>query len=388
VVVHLVVTRGRWAAPGRVNLIGEHTDYNDGYVLPLALEQRITVTAAPMSGGPAGTGSAQGHPPGRTSGDGLTRLRSLQVPGEEVMFPAETVEPGDVTGWGAYIAGVAWALRSAGHQIGDLDVTVDGNVPLGAGLSSSAALECAAMLAWTDLFGIRLDRTTMARLCQRAENDFVGAPTGIMDQMAALHGREGHLVFLDTRSLEVSQVPLDLAAAGLSLLVVDTRAPHRHVDGEYAARRRSCEEAARLLGVPALRDADLDRLDSLSPDLRARARHVVTENTRVLEVVGLLRSGADPREIGPLLTASHVSLRDDFEVTVPEVDVAVDTLLDSGAYGARITGGGFGGCVIALVDADREDATTAAVRDAYRTAGFAAPDAFCAVPSAGARRVG
>jgi galactokinase len=394
VVVHPVVTGGRWAAPGgrwaapgRVNLIGEHTDYNDGYVLPLALEQRITVTATPVFAAPAGTGSAQGHPPGRISGDRLTRLRSRQVPGEEVTFSAETVEPGDVTGWGAYVAGVVWALRSAGHQVGDLDVTVDGNVPLGAGLSSSAALECAAMLAWTDLFGIRLDRTTMARLCQRAENDFVGAPTGIMDQMAALYGREGHLVFLDTRSLEVSQIPLDLAAAGLSLLVVDTRAPHRHVDGEYAARRRSCEEAARLLGVPALRDADLDRLDSLPPDLLTRARHVVTENARVLEVVGLLRSGADPREIGPLLTASHVSLRDDFEVTVPEVDLAVNTLLGSGAYGARITGGGFGGCVIALVDAEREDAATAAVRDAYHTAGFAAPDAFRAVPSAGARRV-
>jgi galactokinase len=359
---------GRWAAPGRVNLIGEHTDYNDGYVLPLALPQRTVVTASIVPDGPS-------------------RVRSLQVPDDQVTFRAATVRPGHLIGWAAYVAGVVWVLHDAGHPVGDLDVTIDSDVPVGAGLSSSAALECAAALAWTDLFGVDIDRTELARFCQRAENDFVGAPTGIMDQMAALHGREGHLVFLDTRSMEVSHVRFDLAAAGLALLVVDTRAPHRHVDGEYAARRRDCEEAARLLGVPALRDADVSDLERLPTQLLPRARHVVTENARVLDVVEALRSGVDPREIGRALTASHISLRDDFEVTAPEVDVAVDTLLAAGAYGARITGGGFGGCVIALVDADQVAAAADAVRAAYGQQGFAEPASFEATPAAGARRL-
>jgi galactokinase len=362
------MTNGRWAAPGRVNLIGEHTDYNDGYVLPLALPQRVIVTA-----------EFAHHEP--------TRVRSRQVPGDEATFDAHSVTPGDVPGWAAYVAGVVWALRDEGHTVGNLDIVVDGDVPLGAGLSSSAALECAAGLAWAHLFGLRLAKTELARVCRRAENEFVGAPTGIMDQMAAMHGREGHAVFIDTRSLRISHVPLDLAAAELTLLVVDTKAPHRHVDGEYATRRRSCEDAARLLGVPALRDARLDQLDALPGELLPRARHVVTENARVLEVVELLRSGADPRVIGPVLTASHLSLRDDFEVTVPEVDLAVDALLDAGAYGARITGGGFGGCVIALVDAARADAAAEGVRSAYAEHGFAEPVAFHAVPSAGAHRL-
>ncbi|HEU4539836.1 MAG TPA: galactokinase [Jiangellaceae bacterium] len=362
------MANGRWAAPGRVNLIGEHTDYNDGYVLPLALAQRVVVQA-----------EFAHHTP--------TRVRSRQAPGEETTFDAHTVAPGDVCSWAAYVAGVVWALRTDGHTVGNLDVTVDGNVPLGAGLSSSAALECAAGLAWAHLFGLRLAKTELAKVCQRAENEFVGAPTGIMDQMVAMHGREGHAVFIDTRTLQVSHVPLDLATAGLALLVVDTRAPHRHVDGEYAARRRACEEAARLLGVPALRDARIEQLDVLPDQLLPRARHVVTENARVLEVVELLRSGADPRIIGPILTASHLSLRDDFGVTVSEVDVAFDTLLDVGAYGARITGGGFGGCVIALVDANRADVSADAVRSAYARYGFNEPFSFIAVPSAGAHRL-
>ena len=362
------MTSGRWAAPGRVNLIGEHTDYNDGYVLPLALAQRVVVTA-----------DFAHHTP--------TRVRSRQQPGADVSFDAHTVEPGDVDGWAAYLAGVVWSLRVDGHTVGNLNVTVDGDVPLGAGLSSSAALECATGLAWAHLFGLRLAKTELARVCQRAENEFVGAPTGIMDQMVAMHGREGHAVFIDTRTLKVSHVPLDLSAAGLSLLVVDSRAPHRHVDGEYAARRHACEEAARALGVRALRDARLEQLDALPDHLLPRARHIVTENARVLEVVELLRSGADPRVIGPILTASHLSLRDDFEVTVPEVDLAFATLLDEGSYGARITGGGFGGCVIALVDAGRVDAAVGAVRAAYSERGFAEPAAFVAVPSSGAHRL-
>jgi galactokinase len=360
---------GIWAAPGRVNLIGEHTDYNDGYVLPLALAQRTFAAAA-------------------ISTDGRTRVRSLQSPGDVPAFAAAEVAPGQVDGWGAYVAGVAWALQeAAGAAVGNLDLVVDSDVPLGAGLSSSAALECAAATAWVDLLGLEMDPTTLARICQRAENEFVGAPTGVMDQMAAMHGRSGCAVFLDTRSLAVEHVPFDLAAQGLALVVLNTNAPHRHVDGEYASRRWDCEEAARLLGVPALRDVALTDLQLLPPGLLPRARHVVTENARVLDVVALLRSGADPREIGPALTASHASLRDDFEVTVPEVDVAVDALLTAGAHGARITGGGFGGCVIALVEADDADDAVAAVETAYRSTGFTAPVAFLATPSDGAQRL-
>jgi galactokinase len=358
---------GVWAAPGRVNLIGEHTDYNDGFVLPIALQQR-TVAAAAVSRG------------------GRTRVQSLQWP-DVVTFATSSVAPGDVDGWGSYVAGVAWALRSSGHPLPDLDVVIDSDVPLGAGLSSSAAIECAVAGAWTELLGLMLAPTELARICQQAENDYVGAPTGVMDQMASMHGRVGHAVFLDTRSLAVELVPFDLAARGMCLLVVDTKAPHRHADGEYADRRQDCERAAELLGVPALRDASPSDLDTLPAELLPRARHVVTENGRVLEVVALLRSGVDPRGIGPLLTASHESLRDDFEVTVPEVDVAVDTLLAAGASGARITGGGFGGCVIALVESRAAAAAVAAVETAYDRNGFNSPTAFTAVASAGARRL-
>jgi galactokinase len=359
---------GVWAAPGRVNLIGEHTDYNDGYVLPLALEQQAVAAAAISAGG-------------------CTRVRSLQRPHDGLTFTTVDVAPGDVDGWAAYVAGVAWALRRHAHQVPDLDVVVDSDVPPGAGLSSSAALECAVAGAWVGLAGLSLTPTELAQICQRAENEFVGAPTGVMDQMASMHGRAGHVVFLDTRSLSVEHVPLELAVHGLTLLVVDTKAPHRHAGGEYADRRQACERAAALLGVPALRDAELADLDQLPPHLRPRARHVVTENKRVLDVVGVLRSGGDPREIGPALTTSHESLRDDFEVTVPEVDVAVHTLLAAGSHGARMTGGGFGGCVIALVESSEAGAAVSAVETAYRKHGLAAPTVFSAVASAGARRL-
>jgi galactokinase len=367
---------GRWWAPGRVNLIGEHTDYNDGFVLPLALQQGVAA-AARVASGP------------------VLRVRSVQQD-ETVEVPLAEIAPGAVHGWSAYVAGVAWALREAGHDVPGLDVVVDGDVPAGAGLSSSAALECAVAVAWNDLAGLTLSRDELAGVTRSAENDVVGAPTGGMDQMASLHGRAGHLVFLDMRSLAAEQVPFDPPAAGLDLLVVDTHAPHAHVDGEYAERRRSCEEAARLLGVRALRDVSVDDLDGAldrlgsHPDgaqLQKRVRHIVTENARVLEVVDALRSGADPRGIGPALTASHASMRDDFEITVPEVDTAVAAALEAGAHGARMTGGGFGGCVLALVEADAVDATVRAVEVAYAEAGFRPPSAFVAVASDGARRL-
>lgn len=363
---------GRWWAPGRLNLIGEHTDYNDGFVLPLALHLGVTATAAVRD-------------------DPVLRVHSAQEQAS-VELPIADIAPGRVEGWSAYVAGVAWALREQGHPLPGLDVLVDGTVPVGAGLSSSAALECAVALAWNDLASLGLSRTELAEAARRAENDVVGAPTGVMDQMASLHGREGHLVFLDTRSMTIEQVPFDLDSFGLALLVIDSRAPHALVDGEYAERHRSCAQAAELLGVPALRDVGADDLQDalarLDDDLlRRRVRHVVTENDRVLQVVAALQDGADPRTTGPVLTASHASMRDDFEITVPQVDTAVTAALAAGAHGARMTGGGFGGCVLALVDDDAVESVGTAVGEAYAEAGFDPPSLFVAAPSAGAHRM-
>ncbi|MBP2368082.1 galactokinase [Pseudonocardia parietis] len=361
---------GVWSAPGRVNLIGEHTDYNDGFVLPFALPHRAVVAAAPADGP-------------------VSRVRSVQEPSGAVEFSAASVVPGDVDGWAAYVAGTCWAFREAGHPVGEVELELDSDVPVGAGLSSSAAVECAVGVALAGLAGVEIGATELARIARRAENEFVGAPTGGMDQMASVHGRAGRLVFLDTRDDTVELVPFDLAAHGLELLVIDTRAPHAHAGGEYGARRADCERAAAALGVPALRDAVLADVERLPDDrIRRRARHVVTENERVLEVVRLLAADADPREIGPLLDASHTSMRDDFEITVPHVDVAVEAARDGGAVGARMTGGGFGGCVIALVPAGAVTAVTTTVQQAYAERGWTAPLVFPGTPSDGAGRVG
>ncbi|NJP32799.1 galactokinase [Micromonospora sp. HSS6-12] len=364
---------GRWAAPGRVNLIGEHTDYNDGYVLPFALPLRTVVAAA-------------------TREDESWTVCS-ELDDDPVEFgPDAADEPGRVTGWAAYVAGVVWALRDAGYAVPGARLAIASDVPLGSGLSSSAALEAAVLAALVDLGGLDLPAEKQPRLAQRAENRYVGAPTGIMDQSAAIRCRAGHALFLDCRDESVEHIPFDLDDAGLAVLVVDSRAPHRHADGEYAARRRSCERAAAALGVPALRDvavADLDAaLDRLPDDeTRRRVRHVVTEDQRVLDTAALLRAGR-VREIGPLLTASHASMRDDFEITVPEIDTAVEAALAAGSLGARMTGGGFGGCVLALVDAGRADAVADAVRDAYAERGFTAPGTVTVLPAAGATRLG
>ncbi|MBE3001270.1 galactokinase [Nocardiopsis sp. HNM0947] len=362
---------GVWAAPGRINLIGEHTDYNDGFALPIALPQRLTAAA------------------GRRD-DGLVRVRSLQFPGVHE-FSLEGLAPGSVPDGALYQAGAVWALLKEGHQVGGMDLLVNSTIPTGSGLSTSAALCCATVLAAAGLQGFEPSPAEVARLAQRAENDFVGMPCGIMDQSAVMLAERGRALFLDCRSLETSGEPFDLAAWGLSLLVVDTRAPRRLVEGAYAERRASCEEAARLLGVAALRDVGADTLGAALERLpdertRARVRHVVSENDRVLQTVELLRAGR-AREVGPLLTASHRSLRDDYEVSVAEVDTAVEAVLSAGALGARITGGGFGGCVIALVDAERVDACGEAVRVAFAERGFGSPEVFTALPSQGARRL-
>jgi galactokinase len=356
---------GVWHAPGRVNLIGEHTDYNDGLVLPFALAQGVTAAAARRD-------------------DGVLELRSRQSPDTvQVSGPV----PGSVTGWAAYAAGVAWALRAAGHDIGGASVLIDSDLPQGAGLSSSAALECAVAVALCDLYGLDLPRPELARIAQRAENDFAGMPCGILDQSASLLCTEGHALLLDCRSGLSAQVPLDLT--GLTLLVIETRAEHQLLDGGYASRRASCEKAAELLDVPALRDVEdlgeaLRRLED--PVLRRRAQHVVTENHRVEATVGLLRAGM-AAEVGALLTASHLSLRDQFEVSWPEADVAVEEAVRAGARGARMVGGGFGGSVIALVPADRAQRVRDAVTEAYAARGWKEPRFLDAVPAAGARRV-
>ncbi|MEV4118111.1 galactokinase [Micromonospora sp. NPDC049645] len=363
---------GRWAAPGRVNLIGEHTDYNDGFVLPFALPMRTVVAAD------------------RQDGEQWTVWSELS--GETITFGADDVaEPGRVSDWGAYVAGVVWALREAGHPVPGARLAIASDVPLGSGLSSSAALESAVLAALLDLGGLELAPESQPRLAQRAENVYVGAPTGIMDQSASIRCRAGHALFLDCRDESVEHIPFDLEAAGLAVLVIDSRAPHRHADGEYAARRRSCEAGARVLGVAALRDVGVDQLDAAlaqieDEETRRRVRHVVTEDQRVLDTVALLRV-ARVRDIGPLLTASHVSMRDDFEITVPEIDTAVEAALAAGALGARMTGGGFGGCVLALVEADRADAVAAAVTSAYAERGFTAPTTATVLPSPGATRL-
>jgi galactokinase len=362
---------GVWMAPGRVNLIGEHTDYNDGFVLPIALPYAITAAAARRT-------------------DGVLRFQSRQAE-QAVEVPLDALGPGSVSGWAAYPAGVIWALRAHGHIMSGLDVLIDGAVPLGAGLSSSAALGCVTALAAAQLHGLDIDRPTLAFLVQRAENAFAGMPCGIMDQAAALLCTAGHALFLDTRTLDAEQVPLDLAAHGLALLIIDTQAPHRFVDGEYAARRRTCERAASLLDVKALRDIEIGQLPTAltalpDDDTRRRVRHVVTENARVLEVVKLLQTGRLP-DIGPILTASHASLREDYEVTVAELDTAVDTALATGVLGARMTGGGFGGCVIALLAEDQVNTCASAVSNAFRDRGFAEPAYYVSTPSAGARQL-
>jgi galactokinase len=360
---------GVWAAPGRINLIGEHTDYSGGFALPFALPRLALCAAAPRS-------------------DGRLLVSSLQAPPAPAI-PAD-LSPSGVDGWAAYPAGVVWALRELGLDVGGLELLLDSDVPIGAGLASSAALTCSVALACNDLYGLALGGTRLALAAQRAENDFVGVPVGVMDQLAAMHGRPGHALFLDTRSLAVEPVPVDPRVAGLELLVVDTRATHALIGGEYAARRHDCEAATWLLGR-SLRDVspgDLACLADADDRLFRRARHVVTENARVLDAVSALRLGADPRRIGPLLTASHESLRDDFEVSCAELDCAVESALAAGAYGARMTGGGFGGCAIVLVDAHAVDEVSSAVRRAFAARRFARlPAMFLAKPAAGARRL-
>ena len=359
---------GVWAAPGRVNLIGEHTDYNEGYVMPFALAQRVLIAAAPRN-------------------DRTWSVTSLNNDSTKI-FSAADLNPG-MAGWQAYVAGVVWALQEAGHRVGGADLVLTSDVPEGAGLSSSAALECAVLTALADLNDLDIVGIERAKLARRSENVFVGAPTGLMDQAASTLCTAGHALFFDCRTDAAEQVLFDTTSAGLEILVLDTKTPHALVDSEYAARRASCEQAAQLLGIPALRDVtDLDAaLDQLpDPVLKRRVRHVVTENARVLEAADVLRAGRIA-DLAPLLDASHESMRDDFEITVPQVDLAVETARSSGSLGARMTGGGFGGCIIALVELGDSERIGEAIVESFGAAGYGPPVYFTAVPSTGAQRL-
>lgn len=337
-----------YSAPGRVNLIGEHTDYNGGFALPIALPQRTTVTFTP-----ADTNAIVVH-----SDQADTTVR----------IGLDTA-PGDITGWAGYPAGVIWSLRRAGYPVPGGAMAIRSDVPIGSGLSSSAALECAVLGAIAAATGTRIDRLEQARIAQRAENDYVGAPTGLLDQLASLFGAPGCALLIDFRDLAVRSVPFD--PDGVALLVIDSRARHQHVGGEYAARRASCERAAADLGVSSLREAT--RLDGISDPVDARrARHVLTENRRVLDFVAALGE-SNLAAVGDSMNASQASMRDDFEITTPHIDLIADTAVRAGALGARMTGGGFGGCVIALVPQDRVGDVTATVRATVRDAGYQEP---------------
>ena len=383
----------RWFAPGRANLMGEHTDYNEGYVLPFALAHGVTASVAARPGRPWRPGR-----PGR-----MLALRSKQAPDEPVTVALDSLAPGAVTGWAAYPAGVAWALREAGIDVAGASIDIDSDLPVGAGVSSSAALECSVALALCELSGVTVERRTLAAIAKRAENDFVGAPTGIIDQYAALLCQEGHAMLLDCATLTVTQVPFAPAAAGAAALIIDTRVAHALVSGEYAQRRAECEEAARLLGVPylgAVQDpAEASRL--ADPVLRRRARHVITDSARARAIASALLSGSVPaaggaepvpaqaiyRYIGRLLTEAHASLRDDFEVSWPAADVTVEVAVAAGALGARMIGGGFGGSVLALIAVERMATVRAALTDAFTERGWTPPEFIDAIPSAAARQL-
>lgn len=364
---------GVWSAPGRVNLIGEHTDYNGGLVLPLAIDRRTTCTVTPRT-------------------DRILRVTSTAGDGVAVELSIDELAADAVAGWSAYVLGVAWALQEMGADLAEvtgLDILLDSDVPIGAGLSSSAAIECSVAVALNDLWDLGFAPMELARAGRLAENSAVGAPTGIMDQAASMLGETDHAVFLNCMTEEVQTVPLHLEEHGLALLIVDTRVEHAHATGGYASRRASCEQGAAAMGVTLLSElsvSDLPELQSrVDDETFRRVRHILTENQRVLDTVEALRTQG-PLAIGELLCAGHASMRDDFEISVPEMDLAVDTAMAAGAIGARLTGGGFGGSMVALVHDSDVESISAAITSAFAVAGYTAPQAFTVHAASGARR--
>jgi len=352
------------AAPGRVNLIGEHIDYSDGFVLPFAIKDRTLVAA-------------------RKRGDSTVRIASAQRRNKIVTVDISKVKPGLKGEWERYALGVLWAL---GVKEG-VDLLIDGHVPLGAGLSSSAALECSVATAMNHLFDLGFNLEELARLTQKAENQYVGVPCGIMDQSVSLMATQGSALLLDCRDLSTKNIPFDVASSGLELLIIDTQAHHALTDGGYAERRASCESAVAKLGITSLRELTMDKLEKsrglLTETEFVRARHAVTEMKRVLECVEAL-SNSDFAKVGQLINQSHASLRDDYTVSCPELDTAVEAALAAGALGSRMVGGGFGGSAIALIQASKTTETIKAVEKAFSSKGFKAPRFFTSLPSQGA----
>ena len=353
------------AAPGRVNLIGEHVDYNDGFVLPFAIDS-ITISAI------------------RVRSDSKIRIASKQKPNEVYECEHEDLIPMTGPDWTRYLLGVIWVL---GVKRG-VDILIDSKVPQGAGLSSSAALECSIGIALNHLFKLGHSLPDLARLMQKAENDYVGVPCGIMDQSISLMAKEGYALLLDCRDLSTSHIPVNFSAASLKLLIIDTQAHHALIDGGYAERRSQCESAAKTIGVKSLRDIDISLLESNSKKLSAlelkRARHVVHEINRVNEAVVALERN-DFVTLGKLISESHNSLRDDYNVSAPELDLAVAVAIKHGALGARMVGGGFGGSAIALIKEEDAGIVASQIEKAFKESGFKPPRFFDSLPSQGAR---
>ena len=355
------------AAPGRVNLIGEHIDYSDGFVLPFAIKDRTLVAA-------------------RKRDDSTVRIASAQRRSKVVTVDINDIKPGLKGEWERYALGALWSM---GVKSG-VDVMIDGHVPLGAGLSSSAALECSVATAMNHLFDMGYDLEELARLTQKAENQYVGVPCGIMDQSVSLMATQGSALLLDCRDLSTKNIPFDVASSGLELLIIDTQAHHALTDGGYAERRASCESAVAKLGITSLRELTLQQLEqsrSLLTEIEfVRVRHAVTEMQRVLDCVDAL-SNSDFEKVGSLINQSHASLRDDYTVSCPELDTAVDAALSAGALGSRMVGGGFGGSAIALIQASKTAETIKAIEKAFSGKGFKAPRFFTSLPSQGAELI-
>ncbi|MGC3020202.1 MULTISPECIES: galactokinase [unclassified Brevibacterium] len=403
---------GCYRAPGRVNFIGEHTDYNNGFVLPIAIDRAVYVAIGrrPAHNTEEADDGALGRNHSNDTGRGSAQPprcgESIRIisdhrdeSGERVsgQFTAAELTPGTLPGWLSHPAGVVDEIaKTTGTMVGGVDLYIESTVPVGAGLSSSHALEVAVLIALDEVFGLGLDDREKVLLTQRAENDFVGAPTGIVDQAASIMTEAGHALFLDCRDLSARQIPFDLDAEGLRLLVIDTHVSHSHSESGYGARRKTCEDVAALCGVESLRElADDVDLTGFTEEQRKRVRHVLAENARVRATVELLTdsrssTGADHdarvQAIGDLLVASHESLAHDYEVSCVELDAAVTAALGAGAIGARMIGGGFGGSAIALIDAAEVDAVGQAVTAAFAELGYRAPDIFAVSAGRGAGR--
>ncbi len=357
---------GIWSAPGRANLIGEHTDYNNGFVFPFGIDRRTYVALSPRQ-------------------DMLCRVAS-GLSEEIYEYELSQTMPTQLD-WALYPLGVAWTMQEKAKF--GFDAYFVSEVPIGAGLSSSAAIECSIGIALNEIWEAGYSKQDIALLGQKAENEVVGAPTGIMDQTASMLAKSDAAVLIDCKTLETELVPLGLSSQGLVVAVIDTRVSHRHSDGGYRSRREACEKGAKIMGVESLREltvSDLDAAKQKMDDVTfRRCRHVITENQRVLEAVNALRAG-EMDQLGQLLLQSHASMRDDFEISIDELDTAVEVAMRVGAVGSRMTGGGFGGAAIAIIDQSKLEMLSAECKREFLANGFAEPNVFAVTPSDGARR--